>query len=109
MKGINTYMVGGKRSVTYLLFMDYILCFTCANEKSFTTIERVVDDFLIFSNLHVNARKIMILFSISCEGEQEELQVILSYDEGRYLPLKYLNVSLVWRDLCMNDYLPLMQ
>lgn len=72
-KEINTYTIGGAKSMTHLLFVDNILCFTRANRKSFTTINNVVDEFSSFSSLQMNARKSLIIFLVACLGQWEEL------------------------------------
>lgn len=56
-RDLDTYIIGGATSPTYLMFADGILCFAKADIKSMTAIAWVMQNFPSSSNFQVNASK----------------------------------------------------
>lgn len=74
-KGIGTYVIGGVKSVTHLLFADDILCFSRANQKSLNRIKiNTMEEFSVFSILQINVGKSTIILSVSCDRDHVVLQ-----------------------------------
>lgn len=102
MGGVDSYNMGGVKSITHLIFVYNIVCFSNANVKSFVTLKAVLHEFSIFSGLQFNARKSALIFHKSCDPVKQQLLLILGFTEGS-LSFQYLDVPIVGRDLHSND------
>lgn len=65
---IDTYMINGAKSVSYLVYANDVLIFSKANTKSLKAIKETLSIFSSFSGLEVNENRCDAFFSKSVEG-----------------------------------------
>lgn len=98
---LDTFIMEDTKSVTHHIFMDNLLIFTKANQKSLAIVKTIFDKFTLFSELTTNPSKSLIYYS-SAVAKMGELNSIPNYPNKELLA-KHLGVPLVGRDIRSID------
>ncbi|GJZ23567.1 RNA-directed DNA polymerase, eukaryota, reverse transcriptase zinc-binding domain protein [Tanacetum coccineum] len=97
-----------KLKITHLCFADDLLVFCHGDLESVRIIKKSLDEFSGFSGLLPNMQKSTIFFGgLSC-AEQQCILNIISFSVGK-LPVRYLGVSLLTKNLSISDCKPLIR
>lgn len=90
----------------HIIFVEDLLVFTKANRKSLLAVKKILKRFEAFFGLTTNPAKSEIYFS-SLVQNRDELSKILNYPL-KTLPIKYIGVLLVGRELRSMDCIELL-
>lgn len=102
---LDSYIIGGTKSVSHVIFVGDLLFFTKANKKSFETLKSIHETFSSYSSLNINQPKSDIYLSRSAQGRQDLLSIMKF--SSKELLITHLGIPLVGHELREKDYKPL--
>ncbi|GJW54813.1 RNA-directed DNA polymerase, eukaryota, reverse transcriptase zinc-binding domain protein [Tanacetum coccineum] len=95
-----------KLGITHLCFADDLLVFCHEDCESVGVIKKTLEEFSKYSGLKPNMQKSTMFFGGLSVPEQENLLQIIPFSIGR-LPVRYLGVPLVTKQISVKDCKPL--
>ncbi|GJW15974.1 RNA-directed DNA polymerase, eukaryota, reverse transcriptase zinc-binding domain protein [Tanacetum coccineum] len=103
------YHFGCKRmQITHLCFADDLIVLCNGDIKSVTVIKQALEDFSNVSGLKPHLNKSTVFFGGLNSEEQDKILQILPFSI-RKLPVRYLGVPLITKQLSVNDCKPLIE
>ena len=92
--------------ITHLGFVADLIVFSHGDCRSVSVIKKTIEEFSIYFGLKVNMQKSSIFFGGLFVPEQTAITQILPFTIGK-LPIRYLGVSLITKQLSATDCKPL--
>ena len=94
--------------LTHLCFADDLMVFTDGTQKSIEGILGVFEEFDKMSGLKISMEKSTLFMAGNETQRNKDIQNQFQFAEGK-LPVRYLGLPLLTKNMTVNDYLPLIE
>lgn len=94
--------------LTHLCFADDLMVFADGNKRSVEGVLRVFEEFDTMSGLKISLEKSTLFLAGFTDQKKEELLNHFPLAVGK-LPVRYLGLPLLTKDMTVTDFLPLVE